>query len=236
MSDVAIRSDELVQYLVLYLMRDLGVDVRQVLGRQESTAAARHEAVKEALASSGHLHAQIHIPNTAGPLDIVADLTARQVTVSTELEAPKDGRSRGRIGWLVRQLAKAPPDTTIEARVTRTSATLAAALGTLREDVAPLIPESPREVRGFRVSVTRDLGMNRMARRGAFITSVVDAVVVYYREVLQNLTAWHPPPKKLKVPAIEAQAAVTGPPADAVEAARDAASPEDGIVTSGADA
>lgn len=36
-----------------------------------------------------------------------------------------------------------------------------------------------------------------MAGRGAFIDSVIDAVTVYYREVLQNLSAWHARPPKL---------------------------------------
>ena len=199
-ASVVARWDELMQYLALYLTRDLGLDVRQVVARLEGTAAARREALEEALLSRSQLYAQLAIPNTAGPLEITADLTARQVTLSTDVDAPKDGRSRGRVGWLVRQLAKAPADTTVEARVTRTSSTLAAPLSTLREDTAPLIPQAPREIRAFRVSLTRDLGMNRLAGRGAFIDSVMKAVAVYYREVLQNLTPWQAPPKKLSTP------------------------------------
>ena len=198
---VAARWDELMQYLALFLTRDLGLDVRQLVGRQESSAASRRDALLDSLVSKSLLYAELHIPNTAGPLEIRADLNARQVTLATNLEAPKDGRSRGRIGWLVRQLAQAPDDAVVEARVTRTAATLAASLTALREDSAPLIPsDTTREIKGFRVSVTRDLGMNRMAGRGAFIDSIVNAVALYYREVLQNLTPWQAPPKKLAIP------------------------------------
>jgi hypothetical protein len=175
----------------------LGRDVRQTLARQESTAATRHEALKASLVSNGKLYAHLQIPHTAGALELVADLIARQITIATDLDAPKDGRSRGRVGWLMRQLTKAPANVTVEAKVSRLSSTLAGVLGALRDDPTSLLPDATREIRGFRVSLTRDLGMNRMAGRGSFIDGVVDAVTVYYRDVLQNLTAWRPRPPKL---------------------------------------
>lgn len=195
---VASRWDDLVQFLVLHLTRDLGRDVNQLLGRQENTTATRHQALKDALVSRGHLYAQLQIPHTAGPLEIVADLNSRQITIVTELEAPKDGKSRGRVGWLMRQMTKAPADVIITAKVSGTSATLAGVLGALREDSGLLVPDATRQIRAFRVSLTRDLGTNRMAGRGSFIDSVIDAVTLYYRDVLQNLNAWRPSPPKLR--------------------------------------
>jgi hypothetical protein len=150
------------------------------------------------LVGKGQLSAELQIPHTAGPLRVVVDLTARQITVSTELDAPKDGRSRGRVGWLMRQLSKAPPEITVEARISRSSSTLAGILGALRDDATPLLPDPTREIRGFRVTLTRDLGMNRMAGRGSFIDGVLEAVTVYYRDVLQHLSAWHARPPKLR--------------------------------------
>jgi len=168
---VAARWDALIQYVVLGMTKELGRDVRQVLGRDDATAATRLQVLRDSLVASGRLHARLHIPNTAGHLEVVADLVARQVTVAVELDAPKEGRSRGRVGWLLRQLSKAPAETAIEARVTRLSAT--------------------RDIRSFRVSLTRDLGLNRLAGRGSFIDSINGAVLDFYREVLQNLAAWH---------------------------------------------
>ena len=219
---VASRWDDLVQYLVLHLTRDLGRDVRQLLTRQEKTAATRHQALKDALVSRGQLYAELQIPHTAGPLEISVDLIARQVTIATELEAPKEGKSRGRVGWLMRQMAKAPADATIEARISRLSTTLAASLGSMREDPSPLLPDATREIRGFRVSLTRDLGMNRMAGRGAFIDSVIDAVTLYYRDVLQNLTAWRPSAPKLRTTEGPIEAETTEIP-EAIEEALDQA-------------
>jgi hypothetical protein len=219
---VATRWDDLVQYLVLHLTRDLGRDVRQLISRQESTAVARQQALKDSLVTKGQLYAELHIPHTAGPLKLVADLNARQMMISTELDAPKEGKSRGRVSWLLRQMAKAPGDVTIESRISRSSSTLAGQLGSLREDPSPLLPDATREVRGFRISLTRDLGMNRMAGRGAFIDSVVDAVTAYYRDVLQNLNAWRPRPPKLRAaeaPVETGSVEIPEPIEDALEAA-----------------
>ena len=193
---VASRWDELIQYLVLHLP--------VTRARCQAKPPARKARWLpppggQGLASrQGPALRRASHPEYKGPLEIVADLMARQLTIATELEAPREGKSRGRTGWLMRQLAKAPPEVTVESRVSRLSSTLAGSLGALREDSSPLIPDATREIRAFRVSLTRDLGMNRMAGRGAFIDSVIDAVTLYYRDVLQNLTAWRAGPPKLR--------------------------------------
>ena len=174
------------------MMKELGLDVKEVLRRGEGTASARQQALQESLAKTGRLYADLHIPHTAGALEIVADLGSHQIVLSTQLDAPKEGTSRGRVGWLLRQLKTAPPDLAIEARLAYTSATLTGQLGALREDHAPLIPDKSREIRGFRLSLTRDMGLNRSAGRNSFIDSVVGTTKLYYREILQNLAAWKP--------------------------------------------
>lgn len=196
---IANRWDELVRFLSLDLTKELGRDVRQLARRQESTAVDRAHALRRSLADSGRLHADIQIPDTAGPLEIVADLSTRQIVISTELTAPKEGQSRGRISWLLRQLQKAPPDLTIEVLLARTSQTLSAPLGQIRDDPTAVLPERTREIRGFRLSLSRDLGLNRQAGRGSFIDSVLTNVKTYYGEVLQHLTAWKPKAPRLRV-------------------------------------
>lgn len=209
---VANRWDELIRFLTLQMTKDLGRDVRELQRRTENTAAARHQALRESLAVSGELYAELNIPDTAGPLEIVADLSERQIRISTELTAPKEGQSRGRISWLIRQLQKAPPDLTVEARVSRLSATLMASLSEIREDPSALLPDRTREIRGFRLTLTRDLGINRAGGRGSFIESVLMIVKSYYGDVLQKLTAWKPRAPKLRTHPIEEEI-VDVPPA-----------------------
>ena len=195
---VANRWDELIRFLSLEMTKDLGRDIRELQRRTESTADARHQALRDSLAKSGELYAGLQIPDTAGPLQIVADLAGRQLRVSTELDALRDGQSRGRVSWLLRQLSKAPPDLTVEARVSRLSTTLGAPLGRVRDDPSILMPDRTREIRAFRLTLTRDLGLNRAAGRGSFIDSVVLNVKSFYADVLQKLTAWKPKAPKLR--------------------------------------
>lgn len=196
-AEIASRWDELIRFLCLDLTKELGSDVKQVQRGTESTPVGRHQALRQSLASDGRLHADIHIPDTAGSLEVIADLSRRQVVVSTDLAAPKEGQSRGRISWLLRQLQKAPPDATVEVLLARTSMTLSAPLGAIRNDPTVVLPDRTREIRGFRVSLQRDLGLNRQAGRGSFIDSVVSSVKAFYGDILQELTAWKPRAPKL---------------------------------------
>jgi hypothetical protein len=218
---IASRWDELVRFLSLEMTKDLGRDVRELQRRTEATALARHDAVRHSLATAGELYAELQIPDTAGPLEIVADLSERQIRLSTELTAPKEGQSRGRLSWLLRQLQKAPPDLTVEARVTYLPRTLSATLTELREDPSRLLPDKTREIRAFRLTLSRELGLNRAAGRGSFIESVVTNVKAFYGDVLQNLTAWKPRAPRLRTLGPIEEETIEAPEAisDAIEAA-----------------
>lgn len=195
---IANRWDELIRFLSLDLTKQLGRDVRQLQRRDEASAASRHQALRESLADAGRLYADLQIPDTAGPLEVVADLSTRQIVVATELNAPKEGQSRGRISWLIRQLQKAPPDLTVEVRLARTSQTLSAPLAAIRDDPTVVLPGRDREIRAFRLSLRRDAGLNRQGGRGSFIDSVLGNVKTFYAECLQQLTAWKPRAPKLR--------------------------------------
>lgn len=212
-ASVANRWDELVRFLSLEMTKDLGRDVRELQRRTETTAATRHQALCDSLASSGELYAELQIPDTAGPLEVVADLSERQIRLSTELDAPKDGQSRGRVSWLLRQLQKAPPDLIVEARISRLSTTLRSPLSALREDPSVLLPDRTREIRAFRLTLTRELGVNRAGGRGSFIESVVGNVKSYYADVLQRLVAWKAKAPQIRIAGPVEAEVVDAPPA-----------------------
>jgi hypothetical protein len=195
---VAARWDDLIRYLGLELTKDLGRDVKQVLAKQERTPAARQSALRDALASHGRLYAELQVPNVTGPLEIMADLRARQITASTRIDAPREGRSKGRVSWLLRQLQNAPDSLKVEVRIARTSSTLAANFGEVRETPEILYPEASREIRQFVVSFTRNMGLKRDASKGSFIDSVISTAKDFYADVLQNLRAWKAAPPKLR--------------------------------------
>jgi hypothetical protein len=92
---IAARWDDLVRYLALDLTKELGRDVKQILPANERTAIARRDALVASLADSGSLNAELQVPNVAGPLSLAADLRARQLVVSTRIDAPKEADPRG---------------------------------------------------------------------------------------------------------------------------------------------
>jgi hypothetical protein len=200
---VAARWDDLIRYLALSLTKDLGRSVRQTLAPAERTPAMRRAALTSSLANTGQLYADLQIPDAAGPLQIMADVRARQVSVSTQLDAPADGRSKGRISWLLRQLQEAPEALKIEVKTTRSQTTLAASLSGARGDPQILYPEQPREVRRFMLTLSRNMGLKRDGSRGSFAESVLTTTEDFYRGVLQGLRPWKPQPPKLKKPAPE---------------------------------
>lgn len=194
---VAARWDELVRYVELKLTRDLGKDVRPVVAKREEDPVVRRLALVESLAGSGQLYAQLQVPDAAGPLNVLADLRSRQVTVSTELSAPREGRTKGRVSWLLRQLRDAPDDLAIGTKATRSTSTYAALLGAAREKPELLYPEASKEVRAFVLKLSRNMGLKRDAGQGSFIESVEGTVEAFYEKVLQNLRPWKAVPPKL---------------------------------------
>ena len=69
------------------------------------SSAIYDEAVKR-LATDGSLQATVRVPDGIGPITIRADLRARRTLTSVSIDAPKEGRAKPRINWLLRQLPR----------------------------------------------------------------------------------------------------------------------------------
>lgn len=195
---VAAKWDDLIRYIGLMLTTALGREVREVLPRSERSAPARRQALSDSLAATGTLYAELQIPDVAGSLSLVADLRSRQLTASTSLDAPKEGTSRGRVSWLLRQLQNAPDGLRVEARIARSSVTLAASLSAVRSDPSVLYPEKGREIKGFTVSATSVMGTKRDNSRGSFAEGVMATAEAFYEQVLQQLRPWKATPPQLR--------------------------------------
>jgi hypothetical protein len=197
-SAVALKWDDLVRYVGLTLTTALGREVRQVLGSGERNAASRRQALAESLVSKGVLYAELRIPDVAGTLTLSADLRSRQVIVSTAIDAPREGTSRGRVSWLLKQLQTAPEYVAVEARVAGRSSSLVAPLSAARDDPSLLYPEKGRDIRTFGLSTTSNMGLKRDGGRGGFAEGVVHDVETFYEQVLQKLRPWKAAPPQLR--------------------------------------
>ena len=105
--DVTGRWNDLIRYLGLDLTKGLEQDVRQHLPREERTPAARQQALRDSLASTGRLYASLQVPSVPsrsyvwaeaiiGPIPVaqVREL-ANQVTEAVRDSTPRPGASLG---------------------------------------------------------------------------------------------------------------------------------------------
>lgn len=207
--DVAERWEQFTQYLCMGLSQDLGTSVTSPRGRKE-TINARIDELTKTLASDGRLDAVIRVPDAIGDLSVSADLRAKRTLVSVAVDAPREGRAKVRLNWLLRQLADAPDDTLIDVVYPSARQPVSATLGQAREDVERLLyPTDPkREARSFVVTRGGPIGSKRGKGEGSFVTETRRQIVTFYGELVQNLKPWQarapklpPEPKPEDIPA-----------------------------------
>jgi hypothetical protein len=191
-ADVAARFDALLRYVSLRLGRTLGTEVVPVVSRRDAADPnLRTAELVDNLVKEGRLAGAIRIPNAVAPLNIELDLRANRVTCHVDVDAPREGRPTTRVNWLLRQLKSAPDALRLEAFALHTRGPGAAdLLKAVREDPALLVQDAKKEIRGFRIALTSQLGTKRGRGRGAAIDSVLDGVDTFYGDVLQYLKAW----------------------------------------------
>ena len=191
--------EELSRFVRLTLGRNLGADVSQVLPRRErANPEVRRASAARLLVESGTLTTTFRVPDAVGDIDVVADLKTRVVSASVELPAPKTGRPRTRVNWLVRQMQNAPENTRVEVSFEGVRRTASNPISDLREDSAVGLDIDPRRnPRSFAVRLSADMGAKRRTGSGSFIQSVMTVVDRFYREVVQDLEVWRPPAPRL---------------------------------------
>ncbi len=198
--DIALRWDQLLGFTALKLGADIGDDVVELVPRKHQVdPKLRSKEFCLSLAQDGCLEGNFRVPNAAADLDITVDLKSRQSIVSTALKAPADRGAKGRIGWLVRQLAEAPADLVIESYSKNSRVPVTTTLGAVREDSLTLLCDSKKEPVKFNLVLRRDLAMNRRnGTRPGFAESTQSAVITFYGSVLQNLTEYRPRAPRIK--------------------------------------
>ncbi|WP_375000294.1 hypothetical protein [Aeromicrobium sp. CTD01-1L150] len=198
--EIVSRFDALLRYASLALGQKLGADVTQHLSRAElADPGTRVTAMVGQLVEKGQLSGAVRIPHALGPLYLVADLRANKVTWYVDIQAPREGRAKTRVNWLVRQLKEAPGDLRIEVFQTRARGSVAAELlSAVREQPELLTGDPNREMKSFRVALSVPMGGKRGRGQGAFIDSVLDSLDRFYAEVVQGLKEWVAKPPRLR--------------------------------------
>jgi hypothetical protein len=139
--DVASRWEQFVQYLALGLCQTLGRSVEAMWPRKLD-AADRLDTAVRSLVDHGRLEATIRVPDAAAPIELSADLLTRLFITSVELAAPREGRAKTRINWIIRQLKDAPDGLRIEVRYPNAKETVSSTIKEARDRPDRLL--SPR--------------------------------------------------------------------------------------------
>lgn len=191
--------ESLVRYSALTLSARLGVNASEVVSRTARTDYKRHlQETGKGLLSDKKLYGAIHIPGAAADLELTADLATGMLHCGFSLPAPKSGRNKSRINWLLRQLKNSPAKTFVSWTYKRARSAetphLASALGDSDYDYEL---DGQREISEFRVETLAKMGTKRTSGKGGFIDSVVFLFEQTYGEVLQPIKPWQEPAPKL---------------------------------------
>lgn len=128
--EVVSRWEQLLRFAALRLGRELGADVQVQLSRKEQAdPGIRFAAQADSLIANGVLFGALRVPDAVAPIDIAADLRAGRVTVSTDVDAPREGRAATRVNWLVRQLRDSPDNLRVDAFVASSRSSTSDLLG-----------------------------------------------------------------------------------------------------------
>jgi hypothetical protein len=199
-AEVADRFGHLISFAAMQLSRELSVEVSPALtpAHLHDPAGYRQQAAS-GLAATSRVHGSLRIPAAVAPIKITADLCAGLLHCAVTVPAPKVGRPVTRVNWLARQLKDAPAGLCIEAIAAwqhgkGTVKTLAA----VRADPSVLAGDPRHELRAFTLSLTSNAGTARGQGHGSFVKSVLEAVDMFYADIVQRIKPWVPAPPKVR--------------------------------------
>lgn len=197
--EVAGKWEELVSFAVLRLGRELGTDVQEVLASKErKDISIRIARIVDAMATRGVMPGTIRIPDTVGDIVVKADLRAQQIVASVSVEAPKTGKDKTKINWLIRQLKRSSSTVRLDSWGVRSRTSMSDLLSNVRNNPTILVPHDNKEIISFTVSISRPMGSMRSSGKRSFIDSVLSTIDDFYGDVVQHLREWQPSAPKLE--------------------------------------
>ena len=151
------------------------------------------------LAREGLLDCSIRVPDAVGPIGVEANLRTRRVTTTVEIPAPREGRPRTRVNWLLRQLKDAPDELRIDVRFRHVHSTRSELLRDCREAAERLLitDEPKREPRAFVLALSKQMGKKGGRKDGSFAAETRRQTTDFYRDLVQGLV-----PPRTKAPKI----------------------------------
>jgi hypothetical protein len=197
--EVCARWRQFMDYLALGLSQDLGRNVEPHRPRRQ-TVQERIDFLAGQLVDDARPSGGVRVPDAVAPVQLIADLRARQVTTAVTLDAPREGRPLSRVNWLLRQLRDADRNLRLEVGFVGTRETTSLLLAEAGEYPQRLLSPSDakREPRTLTLAMTRPMGLKRGKGQGSFVGDARKQLFDFYRDVVQDLKPWQAKAPKLR--------------------------------------
>ena len=188
LQDVARKIDEMHTFAALMLSTEIGEDVDVIHPKAIRDRPARIDSFVKAMIDGDPVTGRLRIPHTAGDLYTEIDLRAQQMMASVEVKAPDDKGARGRIGWIVSQLADADGEVVVEAYAKNARVPTSATLDSVRGNEASFSVGRGAEPYRFVIKrrVAMPHGRNLHPASRASWTEYMALLAEFYEEVVQG--------------------------------------------------
>ncbi|MCY3662464.1 MAG: stress response protein [bacterium] len=198
--EICQRWDQLLRVAALRLGTEIGADVMEVIPRaQRQNPRLRNKEFVRSLSVDGTLGGTLRVPSAIADMSVSVDVKAQKVEMSASFAAPDDRTARATVVWLVRQLKHAPGSLLVDTYSKSIRMPATASLEQLREDPKEALSARGQAPVRFQLRQQTPMGVGRRStRKKGFIDSVIDAVMDFYANALQDLKPFVP-----RAPAIE---------------------------------
>ena len=192
--EVCQRWDQLLRVAALRLGTEIGSDVIEVIPRaHQQNPRLRNKEFVRTLCADGTLSGVLRIPDTVSDLSVIADIKAARVAVSAAFGAPTDRTPRASVVWLTKQLKEADGSLLVDVYARNARHPVTATLEQLRDDPRIGLGPAKQVPARFHLRYSAPMGQGRRStRKKGFIDSVLDAVIGFYGDVLQDLKPFVP--------------------------------------------
>lgn len=191
--------------LSLILSRMTETTVSEKLPRKHQADPSQRQKDEYAELKENHrLQSALAVPDAAAPVEIVADLMRRAVSVGMTLRAPDDKKTtKARLNWLLRQIkTDQTEDLYIRLLWPGKSEPTQHSVSELRENV-DICDEGKQHLvaHGFHVFISRHLGA-RFTQQQNFIADLETIVPDFYGRIGAELRAWQRPAPRIRQEAL----------------------------------
>ena len=192
--EVCQRWDQLLRVAALRLGTEIGSDVTEVIPRaHQQNPRLRNKEFVQSLCTDGTLTGVLRVPDAIADISVTADIRTSRVVLHATFAAPNDRTPRAAVVWLTKQLKSANGSLLVDAYARNAKHPVTASLEELRDDPRNGLGPAKQMPARFQLRYSAPMGQGRRStRKKGFIDSVIDAVIGFYGDVLQDLKPFVP--------------------------------------------